>query len=147
MGCMDSEALNYNAEATINEGCVYPTNNGTQDDSNSTQDVENNTNTDSNQTNETLEPTPNNLTASNQSNLEENKTCEGCCGDAFEVAAGEECPMFSCDPCEQNETSDSKSSVVTLARSLLFAAIGVAALVLIFSGRRGGEGDLSLIHI
>ena len=141
MGCMDSEALNYNAEATINEGCVYPTNNGTQDDFNSTQDVENNTNTDSNQTNETLEPTPNNLTASNQSNLEETKTCEGCCGDVFEVAAGEECPMFSCDPCEQNETSDSKSSVVTLARSLLFAAIGVAALVLIFSGRRGGEGD------
>ena len=49
--------------------------------------------------------------------------------------------MFSCDPCPHTETSDSKSSVVTLARSLLFAAIGVAALVLIFTGRRGGEGD------
>ena len=40
----------------------------------------------------------------NQSNSGEMKTCEGCCGDGFEVAADEPCPVVDCAPCETEGT-------------------------------------------
>ena len=70
------------------------------------------------------------------------KTCEGCCGDGFEVAGDEECPVVDCAPCETEGTSDSKSSAITMTRSLLIGVVVVAALALAFTGKKGkGEAD------
>ena len=70
------------------------------------------------------------------------KTCEGCCGDGFEVAADEPCPVVDCAPCETEGTSDSESSAITMTRSLLIGVVVVAALVLAFSGKKGkGKGN------
>ena len=66
------------------------------------------------------------------------KTCEGCCGDEFEVGIDEPCPVVACAPCETTETSDSKSSAITLTRTLLIGGIIVVALILGLSGRNKG---------
>ena len=80
-----------------------------------------------------------NETNDNQSTQQEMKTCDLCCGDTYEVPADEVCPIAACEPCEQTEGADSKSSSITLARSALIGAIVIVALVLIFSGRKGGR--------
>ena len=66
------------------------------------------------------------------------KTCEGCCGNEFEIGIDEPCPVVDCAPCENTETSDSKSSAITLTRTLLIGGIIVAALFLGLSGRMKG---------
>ena len=67
------------------------------------------------------------------------KTCEGCCGDGFEVAVDEPCPVVDCAPCDTEGTSDSKASAITMTRSLLIGVVVVAALVLAFTGKKGKE--------
>lgn len=143
VGCMDSEALNFDSNATIDEGCEYVTDGSGLNETNQSQG-QNNTNNQTDPTNETIDPVQNNETSVNQSNQQEMKTCNLCCGDTFEVPADEVCPVAACEPCEQSEGADSKSSSITLARSVLIGAIVVVALVLILSGRKGGgiESDL-----
>ena len=133
VGCMDSEALNFDPNATIDEGCEYMTDGGGLNETNQSQE-QNNTENQTDSTNETND---------NQSTQQEMKTCDLCCGDAYEVPADEVCPIAACEPCEQSEGADSKSSSISLARSVLIGAIVVVALVLILSGRKGGgiEGD------
>ena len=143
VGCMDSEALNFDPNATIDEGCEYVTDGSGLNETNQSQG-QNNTNNQTDPTNETIDPVQNNETTDNQSNQQEMKTCNLCCGDTFEVPADEVCPVAACEPCEQSEGADSKSSSITLARSVLIGVIVVVALVLILSGRKGGgiESDL-----
>ena len=133
VGCMDSEALNFDPNATIDEGCEYMTDGGGLNETNQSQE-QNNTENQTDPTNETND---------NQSTQQEMKTCDLCCGDAYEVPADEVCPIAACEPCEQTEGADSKSSSISLARSVLIGAIVIVALVLILSGRKGGgiEGD------
>ena len=133
VGCMDSDALNFNPNATIDEGCEYvPDGSGL-----------NETNQSHGQNNTGNQTDPTNETSDNQSTQQEMKTCDLCCGDTYEVPADEVCPIAACEPCEQTEGADSKSSSITLARSVLIGAIVIVALVLILSGRKGGgiEGD------
>ena len=137
VGCMDSEALNFDPNATIDEGCEYVPDGSSHNETNQTQG-QNNTNNQTDPTNETIDPVQNNETTDNQSNQQEMKTCNLCCGDTSEVPADEVCPVVACEPCEQSEGADSKSSSITLARSALIGAIVVVALVLILSGRKGG---------
>lgn len=137
VGCMDSEALNFDPNATIDEGCEYVPDGSSHNETNQTQG-QNNTNNQTDPTNETIDPVQNNETTDNQSNQQEMKTCNLCCGDTSEVPADEVCPVVACEPCEQSEGADSKSSSITLARSVLIGAIVVVALVLILSGRKGG---------
>ena len=137
VGCMDSEALNFNPNATIDEGCEYVTDGSGLNETNQSQG-QNNTGNQTDPTNETIDPVQNNETTDNQSNQQEMKTCNLCCGDTSEVPADEVCPVVACEPCEQSEGADSKSSSITLARSVLIGAIVVVALVLILSGRKGG---------
>ena len=133
VGCMDSDALNFDPNATIDEGCEYVTDGGGLNETNQSQE-QNNTENQTDPTNETND---------NQSTQQEMKTCDLCCGDAYEVPADEVCPIAACEPCEQTEGADSKSSSISLARSVLIGAIVIVALVLILSGRKGGgiEGD------
>ncbi|MGB1897240.1 MAG: alpha-amylase family glycosyl hydrolase [Candidatus Poseidoniaceae archaeon] len=137
VGCMDSEALNFDPNATIDEGCEYVPDGSSLNETNQTQG-QNTTNNQTDPTNETIDPVQNNETTDNQSNQQEMKTCNLCCGDTSEVPADEVCPVVACEPCEQSEGADSKSSSITLARSALIGAIVVVALVLILSGRKGG---------
>ena len=137
VGCMDSEALNFDPNATIDEGCEYVPDGSGLNETNQSQG-QNNTNNQTDPTNETIDPVQNNETTDNQSNQQEMKTCNLCCGDTSEVPADEVCPVVACEPCEQSEGADSKSSSITLARSALIGAIVVVALVLILSGRKGG---------
>ena len=133
VGCMDSDALNFNPNATIDEGCEYvPDGSGL-----------NETNQSHGQNNTGNQTDPTNETSDNQSTQQEMKTCDLCCGDTYEVPVDEVCPIAACEPCEQTEGADSKSSSITLARSVLIGAIVIVALVLILSGRKGGgiEGD------
>ena len=76
-----------------------------------------------------------NNTVNNETGMQ---TCEGCCGATFEHPANQSCPVMDCAQCESTETSDSKSSAVTLTRTLLIGGIVVAALFLGFSGRSKG---------
>jgi hypothetical protein len=172
LGCTDDTATNFDAEATQDDGnCQYET-----DPVDSCADVfcdacpagwislpaeegeccpsclepsgNNQTNT-TNQTsvnNETQLPNSTNETNENQSVSDGMKTCDGCCGDAFEVTLDEPCPVVDCDPCEKSEGSDSKSSTFMMARSVLIGAIVLVALVLILSGRRGGGIETDSIH-
>ena len=137
VGCMDSEALNFDPNATIDEGCEYVTDGSGLNETNQSQG-QNNTGNQTDPTNETIDPVQNNETTDNQSNQQEMKTCNLCCGDTSEVPADEVCPVVACEPCEQSEGADSKSSSITLARSVLIGAIVVVTLVLILSGRKGG---------
>ncbi|MGB1488440.1 MAG: hypothetical protein ACPG83_07580, partial [Candidatus Poseidoniaceae archaeon] len=110
--------------------------------------IENNQTNTTNETNETTNETnlnnetelidPTNETDGNQSVSEEMKTCEGCCGNGFEVAIDEPCPVVDCAPCETEGTSDSQSSALTMTRSLLIGAVIVAALFLGLTGRKKG---------
>ena len=81
-------------------------------------------------------PDPTNETNGNQSVSEEMKTCEGCCGDTFEVSIDEPCPAPACSACDDSEGSESKSSTIELTQSLLIGGIIIAALVLGLSGRK-----------
>lgn len=133
VGCMDSDALNFNPNATIDEGCEYVPDGSGLNETNQSHG-QNNTGNQTDTTNETSD---------NQSTQQEMKTCDLCCGDTYEVPVDEVCPIAACEPCEQTEGADSKSSSITLARSVLIGAIVIVALVLILSGRKGGgiEGD------
>ena len=144
VGCMDSEALNFDPNATIDEGCEYVPDGSSLNETNQSQG-QNNTNNQTDPTNETIDPVQNNETTDNQSNQQEMKTCNLCCGDTSEVPADEVCPVVACEPCEQSEGAESKSSSITLARSVLIGAIVVVALVLILSGRKGGGIESSSI--
>ena len=85
----------------------------------------------------------------NTSNNSENnesamQTCDLCCGETYEHPADQPCPVAACAPCETTETSDSKSSAITLTRTLLVGGIIVVALILGLSGRNKRlQGDES----
>ena len=74
----------------------------------------------------------------NQSVTDDMQTCDLCCGETYEVGIDEPCPVAACAPCETTETSDSKSSAITLTRTLLIGAVIIAALILGLSGRNKG---------
>ncbi|MGB2353014.1 MAG: hypothetical protein ACPH9J_04830, partial [Candidatus Poseidoniaceae archaeon] len=149
LGCTNSTASNFDPEATQDDGsCQYDTNpvdpcvdvfcdvcpagwitlpaEEGECCPSCQEPIENN------QTNTTNE------TDGNQSVSEEMKTCEGCCGNGFEVAIDEPCPVVDCAPCETEGTSDSQSSALTMTRSLLIGAVIIAALFLGLTGRKKG---------
>tara|TARA_B100001540_G_scaffold309070_1_gene324699 strand:- start:4053 stop:5249 length:1197 start_codon:yes stop_codon:yes gene_type:complete len=135
-GCMDSLALNYDSDATIDDGdCEYEEDDNQQNESNNTT---NQTNTN----NETQNPDPNNETDGNQSTSGEMKTCEGCCGDTFEVSIDEPCPAPTCSACDEAEGSDTKSSTVQLTQSLLIGGIVIVVLILIFSRSKATDEEV-----
>ena len=70
------------------------------------------------------------------------KTCEGCCGDTFEVSIDEPCPTPACSACDEAEGSDTKSSTVQLTQSLLIGGIVIVVLILIFSRSKGTDEEV-----
>jgi len=166
-GCTDLTATNFDAEATQDDGnCQYETDPVDQcanvfcdacpdgwitlpaeegECCPSCQEPSENNQTDTaNQTssdNETQLPDSTNETNGNQSVSDEMKTCEGCCGDTFEVTIDELCPTPACSACEDSEGSESKSSAIELTQSLLIGGIILAVIVLVFTRKRSSFQD------
>lgn len=90
--------------------------------------------------NNTSEPTDNS-TNENQTQQEEMRTCEGCCGDSFEVPISEPCPVVSCAPCDEVEDSgdSAESSSGSLVRNILLIVVLVVVLAFIQMSRRNED--------
>ena len=80
-----------------------------------------------------------NSTTENQTQEVEMRTCDGCCGDSFEVPIDEPCPMVSCAPCNEDSDNTASSSVDSIIRNSLIAIVFVAVLVFIQMNRRSGD--------
>ena len=165
LGCTDSTATNFDAEATQEDGsCQYETDPCTDvfcdacpdgwitipaEDGQCCPSCQEPTGT--NQTNTTTETneTTNETSSTNETdgNTSDMQTCDLCCGETYEHPADQPCPVAACLPCENVETTDSKSSAITLTRTLLIGGIVVAALVLGLSGRKKGLQEDDLFEI
>ena len=75
----------------------------------------------------------------NQTQEGEMRTCDGCCGDTFEVPIDEPCPMVSCAPCNEDSNDTASSSVDSIIRNSLIAIVFVAVLVFIQMSRRSED--------
>ena len=80
-----------------------------------------------------------NSTTENQTQEVEMRTCNGCCGDTFEVPIDEPCPMVSCAPCNEDSNDTASSSVDSIIRNSLIAIVFVAVLVFIQMSRRSED--------
>ena len=80
-----------------------------------------------------------NSTTENQTQEDEMRTCDGCCGDTFEVPSDEPCPMVSCAPCTEDSDDTASSSVDSIIRNSLIAIVFVAVLVFIQMSRRSED--------
>ena len=110
-------------------------------------DNQTNSTTQTGSNNETELPDSTNETNGNQSGTEEMKTCEGCCGDTFEVSIDEPCPTPACSVCKESEGSESKSSTIELTQSLLVGGIILAAIVLVVTRKRSSFQDDNTFNI
>ena len=81
-----------------------------------------------------------NSTTENQTQEVEMRTCDGCCGDTFEVPSDEPCPMVSCAPCNEDSDETAASSTDTIIRNSLIAIVFLTVLVFIQMNRRS-EGN------
>ena len=90
--------------------------------------------------NNTGEPADNS-TEENQTQQEQMQTCDGCCGDTFEVPISEPCPVVSCAPCDEVEDSgDSAESYSgSLVRNILLVVVLVVVLAFIQMSRKNED--------
>ena len=82
-----------------------------------------------------------NSTEENQTQQEEMQTCDGCCGETFEVPITEPCPMVSCAPCDEVEDSgdSAESSSGSLVRNILLVVVLVVVLAFIQMSRKNED--------
>ena len=143
-GCTDATATNYDPLATVNEGCEYepdPNTNGTE--TNQSTNSSGSDNNGSNGTNTTGNTTGS--TDTNETNGDVTmQTCEGCCGDTFEVPSDEVCPVIDCAACD--ETATTSSSSATVVRNVLVGLIVVVGLMLWVGARRPPAGVETLVE-
>ena len=113
---------------------------GNQAEENQTNSSNGSTSGNTTEGNNTGVPTDNS-TEENQTQQEEMKTCNGCCGETFEVPITEPCPMVSCAPCDEVEDSgDSvESSSGSLVRNILLVVVLVAVLAFIQMSRKNED--------
>ena len=125
-GCTDISALNYQNNATDDDGsCSYPVDN--QD--NKTDSQVNNSNNDSG-----IEDNTNTTQNGNQTDLLV-KDCTICCGQAIQIPINEPCPIPDCQPCDE-QSVDSKSTTGEFVRSALTVAVFVGLIILFLVSRK-----------
>ena len=114
---------------------------GNQAEENQTNSSNGSTSGNTTEGNNTGVPTDNS-TEENQTQQEEMQTCDGCCGETFEVPITEPCPMVSCAPCDEVEDSgdSAESSSGSLVRNILLVVVLVVVLAFIQMSRRN-EGN------
>ena len=126
LGCTDNSALNYQNDATEDDGsCSYPIDN--QD--NNTDSQVNNSNNDS-----VIEDNPNTTQTSNQTDLLV-KDCSMCCGKTIQIPINDSCPIPDCQPCDE-QSVDSKSTAGEFVRSALAVAVFIGLIMLFFVSRK-----------
>ena len=126
LGCTDDTALNYQNDATEDDGsCSYPIDN--QD--NNTDSQVNNSNNDS-----VIEDNTNTTQTSNQTDLLV-KDCSMCCGKTIQIPINDPCPVPDCQSCDE-QSVDSKSTAGEFVRSALAVAVFVGLIMLFFVSRK-----------
>ncbi len=66
---------------------------------------------------------------------EEMKTCQGCCGETFEIAVSAgPCPEVDCEPCDQAKQEEGDSSASDELSIIAWSGIIIAILALLFIG-------------
>ena len=126
LGCTDNSALNYQNDATEDDGsCSYPVDN----QNNNTDSQVNNSNNDS-----AIEDNNNTTQNDNQTDLLM-KDCPICCGQAIQIPIDEPCPIPDCQPCSE-QSVDSKSTAGEFVRSALAVAVFIGLIVLLFVSRK-----------
>ena len=113
---------------------------GNQAEENQTNSSNGSTSGNTTEGNNTGVPTDNS-TEENQTQQEEMQTCDGCCGETFEVPITEPCPMVSCAPCDEVEDSgdSAESSSGSLVRNILLVVVLVVVLAFIQMSRRNED--------
>ena len=113
LGCTDDSALNYQNDATEDDGsCSYPVDN----QNNNTDSQVNNSNNDS-----AIQDNTNTTQNNNQTDLLM-KDCPMCCGENIQIPIDEPCPIPDCQPCNE-QSVDSKSTAGEFVRSALAVAV------------------------
>lgn len=126
LGCTDNSALNYQNDATEDDGsCSYPIDN--QD--NNTNNQANNSNNDS-----AIQDNTNTTQNSNQTDLLV-KDCPICCGKTIQISINASCPIPDCQPCDE-QSVDSKSTAGEFVRSALAVAVFIGLIMLFFVSRK-----------
>ena len=126
LGCTDNSALNYQNDATEDDGsCSYPIDN--QD--NNTNNQANNSNNDS-----AIQDNTNTTQTSNQTDLLV-KDCSMCCGKTIQIPINDSCPIPDCQPCDE-QSVDSKSTAGEFVRSALAVAVFIGLIMLFFVSRK-----------
>ena len=82
-----------------------------------------------------------NSTEENQSQPDLMKTCDGCCGETFEVSLDEPCPMVSCAPCNEEKSDDEAAglTIASIMRNALLVIVLLVVIVFIQMSRRSGD--------
>ena len=126
LGCTDDSALNYQNDATEDDGsCNYPVDN----QNNNTDSQVNNSNNDS-----AIQDNTNTTQNNNQTDLLV-KDCPMCCGENIQIPIDEPCPIPDCQPCSE-QSVDSKSTAGEFVRSALAVAVFIGLIVLLFVSRK-----------
>ena len=126
LGCTDDSALNYQNDATEDDGsCSYPVDN----QNNNTDSQVNNSNNDS-----AIQDNTNTTQNNNQTDLLM-KDCPMCCGENIQIPIDEPCPIPDCQPCNE-QSVDSKSTAGEFVRSALAVAVFIGLIVLLFVSRK-----------
>ena len=72
---------------------------------------------------------------------EEMKTCQGCCGDTYEIPISDVCETVDCQPCEQSGESSSSEGISMIAWSaIIIGLLAVLSLAVLFL-RRPSESE------
>ena len=82
-----------------------------------------------------------NSTEENQSQQDQLKTCDGCCGETFEVSLDEPCPMVSCAPCNEEKSDDEVAglTIASIMRNALLVIVLMVVIVFIQMSRKSGD--------
>ena len=82
-----------------------------------------------------------NSTEENQSQQDLMKTCDGCCGETFEVLLDEPCPMVSCAPCNEEKSDDEAAglTIASIMRNALLVVVLLVVIVFIQMSRKSGD--------
>ena len=69
------------------------------------------------------------------------KTCDGCCGETFEVSLDEPCPMVSCAPCNEEKSDDEAAglTIASIMRNALLVVVLLVVIVFIQMSRKSGD--------
>lgn len=138
-GCMDGQAINFDPEATVDDGsCQYPPPDGNTTEGNTTGNATNGTDDGQQGNNQSSNGTTNQTQNTNTTNEVEMQTCQGCCGETFELSITDVCPVVDCQACEKTEATSSNAETV---RNVMVLIVAVLVLGLVLTRRPPPDED------